>query len=249
VPRASSPGVVLYTTTRRGIAAAALLAFTAGLTITPVAAIAAPTAPAAVRVPDLVHADRARRPAVDVDPPTTMTLDARSVITPPPPPPAPVATTPPAAAAIAKPARHRPAVTAAAKTSSTRPVRKRTETATVPLPTGDLGAVLAFARSAIGKPYVFGAAGPNAFDCSGLVMAAYARIGIRLPHKASGMFGVGRAVSAGDIRPGDVLVLNGGGHTAIAIGGGLMIHASRAGRPVAIAKIYAHPNAVRRLVG
>jgi cell wall-associated NlpC family hydrolase len=62
------------------------------------------------------------------------------------------------------------------------------------------------------------------------------------------MFSVGRPATGG-IRPGDVLVLEGGGHTAIALGGGLMIHASKPGQPVAIVKIYANPNAVRRLVG
>ncbi len=109
--------------------------------------------------------------------------------------------------------------------------------------------MLAFAHSAIGAPYVYGAAGPRAFDCSGLVLAAYARIGVTLPHKASALFRVGRGVPVSDIRPGDILVLEGGGHAAIALGGGLMIHASRAGRPVAIARIYATPNAVRRIVG
>lgn len=228
---------MLSATTRRTTAAVVLLTVAAGVT-GPTLAAAGPADPAPAH-PIRIVADRADR-----------------------------ATRPPLPALIAPlPAQN---ATPVVVTTETATARRRTQTATRPtatrrkatgqtparrvenlpaLPGGDVAAVVAFARSVIGAPYVFGAAGPRAYDCSGLILAAYARIGIRLPHKAALQARAGRGVSAGDIRPGDVLIFYGGGHAGIAIGGGMMIHSSRAGRPVAAVRIPGGLTAVRRLVG
>jgi cell wall-associated NlpC family hydrolase len=90
---------------------------------------------------------------------------------------------------------------------------------------GSAGAVVAFALAQVGKPYRFAASGPSAFDCSGLVAAAYARVGIGLPHQTGGLAGRGRPVARADLRPGD-LVFTDPGHVGIYIGGGQMVHAA-----------------------
>lgn len=140
--------------------------------------------------------------------------------------------------------RHRPAAPAA--TAPARRVR-RPAAYTPPPVAGDVGVVLAYAYAALGRPYVFGAAGPYAYDCSGLILASYARIGVRLPHKAADLAHVGRAVPLSDIRAGDILIFRGGKHAGLAIGGGWMIHASKVGQPVAKVRIYTTPDAVRRI--
>lgn len=90
------------------------------------------------------------------------------------------------------------------------------------------------ARSAIGKPYVWAAAGPNAFDCSGLVVWAYAQVGVQLPHSSQALAVGGQPVARDDLEPGDVVTFYpNASHAAIYSGDGLVIHASRAGRPVA----------------
>lgn len=84
---------------------------------------------------------------------------------------------------------------------------------------------VAFARAQIGKPYVWGAAGPGAYDCSGLTMAAFAAGGVRLPHRAALQFGLGTPVAFGAMIPGDlVFSYSGPGHVGIYIGNGQMIN-------------------------
>ena len=102
-------------------------------------------------------------------------------------------------------------------------------------PSGAVGAVVAFALAQVGKPYQHARSGPDGFDCSGLAQAAYARIGISLPHQTRAIAARGRPVSRADLRPGD-LVFTGPGHVGIYIGGGQMVHAStRAWRREAVA--------------
>lgn len=79
------------------------------------------------------------------------------------------------------------------------------------------------AMAQIGKPYVFGAAGPNAFDCSGLTMYAYAAVGISLPHSSDAQSGMGTSVSMSALQPGDLLFAS--GHVAMYIGNGTVVHA------------------------
>ena len=73
-------------------------------------------------------------------------------------------------------------------------------------PDADLGAkVLQYAMTFNGHPYVWGAAGPDSFDCSGLVMYAYAHFGIRLPHFSGAQAAMGVEVPPSEMKPGDVL--------------------------------------------
>ncbi|MFW0787416.1 C40 family peptidase [Gordonia sp. CPCC 206044] len=88
------------------------------------------------------------------------------------------------------------------------------------------------AESKIGSPYSYGAAGPNAFDCSGLVYWSYKQAGKTIPRDSYGQLGGGRAVSMQDAQPGDVLIFNGGGHAGLYLGNGKFVHASTYGVPV-----------------
>ena len=87
-------------------------------------------------------------------------------------------------------------------------------------------AIVNFAMARVGLPYVYGGAGPKSYDCSGFTMAAYAKIGIRLPHSASAQFRYGKAVSRADLQPGDlVFYYSGPGHVGIYVGGGMVVDA------------------------
>jgi cell wall-associated NlpC family hydrolase len=86
---------------------------------------------------------------------------------------------------------------------------------------------VAFANAQVGKAYVFGASGPNAYDCSGLTSAAWAQAGVSLPHSASAQYGVTSRVDAGSLQPGDLLFFYSGiSHVGMYVGGGMMVHAS-----------------------
>jgi len=99
--------------------------------------------------------------------------------------------------------------------------------------------VLAKARAQLGKPYVYGAAGPNAFDCSGFTQFVWAAAGVSLPHNAAAQYGTVRHVAAKDLRPGDLVFFGGGyiGHVGLYIGGGKMIHAPYTGTNVQVAPL------------
>jgi cell wall-associated NlpC family hydrolase len=95
-------------------------------------------------------------------------------------------------------------------------------------------------RAALGQrgtPYSWGGASPSGFDCSGLVMWAYHRAGINLPHSTYALIELGRAVSRRSIQPGDLVFSEGGGHVGIYIGHGLVVHAPHAGTVVSVARI------------
>ncbi|MFC4996411.1 C40 family peptidase [Dactylosporangium cerinum] len=100
------------------------------------------------------------------------------------------------------------------------------------------GGVVGFALAQVGKGYGYGSVGPDRFDCSGLVAAAYRRVGISLPHQTGALAAVGRSVGRGELRPGD-LVFPAAGHVGIYIGGGRMVHASTERGGVKISPIYA----------
>ncbi len=108
-------------------------------------------------------------------------------------------------------------------------------------PSGFATAVLAEARRQVGKPYVFGAAGPAAYDCSGLTMWAFAHAGVSLPHNAAAQYGFGRHVSLGELLPGDLVFFGGAGgidHEGIYVGGGAMIDAPHSGTTVGLHALY-----------
>ncbi|AJF64776.1 NlpC/P60 family protein [Streptomyces vietnamensis] len=105
-------------------------------------------------------------------------------------------------------------------------------------PLADLGpsraaAAVIAARSAIGKPYVWGATGPSAFDCSGLMVWSYRQAGISLPRTSSAQRYAGRQVPLSQAQPGDLVTYRGdASHVAIYAGNGQVIHAPYPGARV-----------------
>jgi len=98
--------------------------------------------------------------------------------------------------------------------------------------------VIQAALSRIGSPYSWGAAGPNAFDCSGLVMWSFQQAGISLPHSSQALAAGGQPVSMSDMQPGDLVTYySDASHVAIYIGDGMMVHASTYGTPVKVAPV------------
>ena len=92
-----------------------------------------------------------------------------------------------------------------------------------------------FALAQVGKPYVYGAAGPGSYDCSGLTMASYASAGISLPHSAAEQYNYGTHVSASSLKPGDLMFYYSPiGHVTIYIGDGLMVSAPQDGEDVSV---------------
>ncbi|WP_328319179.1 C40 family peptidase [Streptomyces sp. NBC_00388] len=97
---------------------------------------------------------------------------------------------------------------------------------------------VAFAYSALGKPYAWGATGPSSFDCSGLTQAAYRSAGISLPRTTYTQINSGQRVSRSELAPGDlVFFFSGISHVGIYVGEGRMIHAPHPGAPVRLAPI------------
>ena len=98
---------------------------------------------------------------------------------------------------------------------------------------------VAFAEAQVGKPYVFGAAGPSAFDCSGLTMAAWAQAGVYLAHSASVQYGQTSRVSISDIAPGDLVFFYGGiEHVGMYVGGGMFVHAANPSEGVRVDSLF-----------
>jgi len=89
-----------------------------------------------------------------------------------------------------------------------------------------------------GDPYVWGAAGPGEFDCSGLVMWAYAQVGISLPHYTGDQWNAGVHVARADLEPGDlVFFYQDISHVGLYVGNGLMINAPNSSEPVQVQPI------------
>ncbi|WP_432151182.1 NlpC/P60 family protein [Streptomyces sp. bgisy029] len=110
--------------------------------------------------------------------------------------------------------------------------------ASVAAPNSRAARAVSFAHGAIGKPYVWGATGPGAFDCSGLTQAAWQAAGVSLPRTTYTQINAGQRVSRSELAPGDLVFFYSGiSHVGLYIGGGQMIHAPRPGAPVRIAPI------------
>ena len=109
-----------------------------------------------------------------------------------------------------------------------------------PPSSGGAGAAVAAARSVLGTPYRWAGASPSTgFDCSGLVMWAWAHGGKSLPHSSSGQYAMSRKISVDQLQPGDIVAFNSPvSHIGLYIGGGMMIHAPHTGDVVRIASIY-----------
>jgi len=108
-----------------------------------------------------------------------------------------------------------------------------------PLPAGTAGTIIAYAEAQLGKPYLWGATGPDAFDCSGLAMMAYRAAGITIPRTSQQQWAYGRQVPASQVQPGDLVFFAGSdgtmaapGHVGIVTGHDTMIDAPYTGQVV-----------------
>ncbi|GIF08625.1 C40 family peptidase [Actinoplanes siamensis] len=102
----------------------------------------------------------------------------------------------------------------------------------IPSVAGSAGKAVTFAFKQIGKPYGFGDAGPNSYDCSGLTMAAWAAAGKSLPHNAAAQYSATARIGRADLRPGDLVFYRNNQHVAIYVGDNMIIDAPSAGRDV-----------------
>jgi cell wall-associated NlpC family hydrolase len=98
-------------------------------------------------------------------------------------------------------------------------------------------AAVEFARDQLGESYVYGSAGPDTWDCSGLVKGAYSVSGITLTHQTNAIWDETGAIDRGDLKPGDLVFYNGLGHMAIYIGDGQVIHAPKPGDVVKVSDL------------
>ena len=147
------------------------------------------------------------------------------------------------AAALAAAARTR--VERATGATTSQRVERATGAATSqrkyipPPPDSPIGSrVVAIAMQYLGVPYRWGGADPSTgFDCSGLVMYVYAKVGISLPHYTGAQWALGVPVSRSDLKPGDVVFFNGISHDGIYIGGGQFVQAPRTGDVVKVSSL------------
>jgi cell wall-associated NlpC family hydrolase len=93
-----------------------------------------------------------------------------------------------------------------------------------------------WAMRQVGKAYVYGATGPNAFDCSGLTMRAYQHAGVSIPRTSAAQAGSGRRVGMHELQPGDLL--HRPGHVAMYVGNGMQVAASKPSTGVVLQPIY-----------
>ncbi len=118
---------------------------------------------------------------------------------------------------------------------------RTTVTADVPA-SGRAGAAISYAMAQVGDAYVYGAAGPDAFDCSGLTMMAWGQAGVGLPHSSSGQMGYGTPVSSSALQPGDlVFYYSPVSHVGMYIGNGMIVHAANPGSGVTTAPVMSMP--------
>ena len=145
-----------------------------------------------------------------------------------------------------------PAAAASDSASAAAPAAAPAAADPAPAPAGNSAAAIAVAAalSKEGAAYVYGAAGPNAFDCSGLTSWAWAQAGVSIPRTSSGQGGL-PVVALSELQPGDVVTYYSPvSHVAMYIGGGQVIHASTESRPVYITSVSgAGPNPVGHRVG
>ncbi|MCX5035867.1 NlpC/P60 family protein [Streptomyces coelicoflavus] len=105
-------------------------------------------------------------------------------------------------------------------------------------PNSRAAAAVAYAYQKLGSPYVWGATGPNAFDCSGLTQAAYRAAGVSLPRTTYAQIDAGRRVGRSELLPGDLVFFYSGiSHVGIYVGNGRMIHAPNPSAPVRVAPV------------
>ncbi|GAB3858652.1 C40 family peptidase [Nocardioides maradonensis] len=107
---------------------------------------------------------------------------------------------------------------------------------------GRAAAAVHYAMAQVGKAYVWGAAGPSAFDCSGLTMMAWAQAGVSLPHSSSAQYSMGPHIAESDLQPGDlVFYYSPISHVGMYIGNGLIVNAENPSVGVKVTSLHAMP--------
>lgn len=103
-----------------------------------------------------------------------------------------------------------------------------------PSASGRAKAAVAFALAQLGEPYVYGGTGPSSWDCSGLVMKAWAAAGVTIPRVVGPQMAAGRKISFGQLQPGDLVAYGDMSHIGMFLGNGKVVHAPRPGKSVEI---------------
>ncbi|MEU6120700.1 C40 family peptidase [Streptomyces sp. NPDC047123] len=109
---------------------------------------------------------------------------------------------------------------------------------------GSVGTVISFLKAQLGDAYVMGASGPNAWDCSSLVQAAFKQAGVDLPRVSQDQSVAGTPVSLSDVQVGDILYWGGAGsayHVGVYIGNGQYLDAANPGKGVVIQDLAGYP--------
>jgi cell wall-associated NlpC family hydrolase len=107
---------------------------------------------------------------------------------------------------------------------------------------GRAAAAVDYAMAQVGDAYVYGASGPDAYDCSGLTMASWAQAGVSLPHSSSAQYSSGPPVSSSALMPGDlVFYYQPISHVGMYIGNGMIVHAANPSTGVQVAGLYSMP--------
>lgn len=165
-----------------------------------------------------------------------VSADSGTSATPPPPPPAPVVTQAPAQ-------RQQTPSRSGQRQQAQQQEQKQEEAAPAPA-SGTGAAIVAEARKYVGTPYVHGGTSPGGFDCSGFTSYVFGKFGVSLPTSSGAQRGVGRVVSAGEARPGDLVWWP--GHVGIYTGNGNHIAARNPSTPLQESKLYrAGPTYIR----
>ncbi|WP_282084781.1 C40 family peptidase [Streptomyces tendae] len=124
------------------------------------------------------------------------------------------------------------------RASRSVPGPRESLSASAQAPNSRAAAAVAYAYQKLGSPYVWGATGPNAFDCSGLTQAAYRAAGVSLPRTTYAQIDAGRRVPRSELLPGDLVFFYSGiSHVGIYVGKGQMIHAPNPSAPVRVAPV------------
>jgi cell wall-associated NlpC family hydrolase len=133
-------------------------------------------------------------------------------------------------------AAHQVSTTPAAQAGIPAPAHVRPGTAAA--------AAIAYARAQLGKPYLYGGTGPDAFDCSGLVMRAWAAAGVRIPRTSQEQWAELPHIPASQVRPGDLVFFPGSdgtwaapGHVALVLSATTMLQAYARGTPIEISPL------------
>jgi peptidoglycan DL-endopeptidase CwlO len=130
-------------------------------------------------------------------------------------------------------AERRRAAAANRPATTTPPARTTSPTPPPKGVSGNVAAVVRYAYAQLGKPYRWGATGPDAFDCSGFTMMAWAQAGVSLPHSSRAQIGIGRQVTKAELQPGDLIFRYSPiSHVSLYVGNGQQIAATHTGSTV-----------------